>query len=260
MTKPHINIMIKMIEQLQKLGIQSNDTVIVHASFKSLGIDDPEDFILALIEVLGESGTLLMPALSFEQNPPNRHNTKTTPSNVGYLSEYFRTKAGTLRSLHPTHSVCGCGGHARELLEAHAQDITPCGPNSPFNQLISRQGKILMVGCGLEPNTLMHAIEEYAPPPYLFGPPMTYTITDAQGNTFDKSYTPHDFEGYTQRYDRVQGVLGEEGLKTGVIGAANSYLLNSEILFERVLTMLKKDPFYFVDRDSDEGKPRIVCL
>lgn len=250
MTNPHINIMIKMIVQLQKLGIHRNDIVVVHASFKSLGITDPEDFFLALLEVLGESGTLLMPALSFEQNPPNRHNTKTTPSNVGFLPEYFRIRTGTLRSLHPTHSVCGVGYHASELLEAHAQDTTPCGPNSPFNQLFSRRGKILMVGCGLEPNTSMHAVEEYAPPPYLFGSPVVYTLTDAHGNTFDKSYTPHDFEGYTQRYDRVQGVLGEEGLKTGVIGAATAHLIKSEILFDKVLGVLKKDPFYFVDRDE----------
>lgn len=245
--------MINFIEQLQQLGLKNNDTVIVHGSFKALGITAPEAFILAIINVLGGDGTLLMPALSDEQHPANVHNTKTTPSNVGYLAEYFRIREGTLRSLHPTHSVCGVGGKARELLEKHVQDTTPCGPNSPFNQLFNRHGKILMVGCGLEPNTSIHAIEEYAPLPYLFGSPVVYTITDANGNTFDKAYLPHDFEGYTQRYDRVEELLGAEGLKTGMVGTAKSYLLNSEILFDRVLALLKKDPFYFVDRDVDEG-------
>ncbi|PKO00390.1 MAG: AAC(3) family N-acetyltransferase [Chloroflexi bacterium HGW-Chloroflexi-4] len=239
-------------EQLRQLGIQCNDTVMVHASFKSLGINDPEVFILDLLEVLGEDGTLLMPALSDEQDPPHVHNNLTTPSNVGYLAEFFRNRPGTLRSLHPTHSVCGVGGQALDILERHAQDTTPCGPNSPFNQLFNRRGKILMVGCGLEPNTSIHAIEEYVKPPYLFGPPVVYTLTDAKGNTFDKTYTPHDFEGYTQRYDRVETLLGTEGLITGKVGQAKSYLMRSEILFDRVLEMLKKDPFYFVELDVDD--------
>jgi len=248
--KPTDKLMSKMIEQLQNLGIKRDDTVMVHASFKSLGIADPEDFILALLEVLGGDGTLLMPALSDDQDPPNIHNNLTTLSNVGYLAEFFRKRTSTLRSLHPTHSVCGVGGHARELLEAHAQDTTPCGEYSPFNQLFNRHGKILMIGCGLEPNTSMHAIEEYVPPSYLLGSPVVYTLTDAHGNTFDKTYIPHDFEGYTQRYDRVEGLLGGDGLKTGMVGQAKSYLIRSEILFEKVLGMLKKDPFYFVDRDE----------
>ncbi len=244
--------MINMIKQIQKIGIQRKDTVIVHASFKSMGITDPEVFILAILAVLGENGTLLMPALSDEQNPPNVHNTKATPSNVGYLAEYFRNRQGTLRSLHPTHSVCGIGYLAHELLDEHIQDTTPCGRYSPFNKLFTCQGKILMIGCGLEPNTCMHAIEEYAPPPYLFGAPVVYTITDAQGNTFDKPYLPHNFEGYTQRYDRLEALLGGEDLTTGWIGAAPAYLINSEVLFEKVLKRLKKDPFFFVDRDNDE--------
>ncbi|MRR31568.1 AAC(3) family N-acetyltransferase, partial [bacterium] len=213
----------------------------------------PEDFILTLLEVLSGEGTLLMPALSDEQNPPHVHNNRSTPSNVGYLAEYFRRRPGTLRSLHPTHSVCGLGRLARDLLEAHALDTTPCGPNSPFNQLFGRHGKILMVGCGLEPNTSMHAIEEYAPPPYLFGPPMVYSLTDASGFTYERTYTPHDFEGYTQRYDRVLALLGAEGLTKGLIGKAETYLIRSEILFDRVLEMLRKDPLYFVERDADDS-------
>jgi hypothetical protein len=38
---------------------------VVHSSFKSLGILDPEAFILALLEALGDYGTLLMPSLSY---------------------------------------------------------------------------------------------------------------------------------------------------------------------------------------------------
>ncbi|MBM3277805.1 MAG: hypothetical protein FJY95_06960 [Candidatus Handelsmanbacteria bacterium] len=50
-----------LTEQIREAGVPRGDTVLVHSSFKSLGIRDPEEFLLAMLEVLGEYGTLLMP-------------------------------------------------------------------------------------------------------------------------------------------------------------------------------------------------------
>ncbi len=244
-----IIIMTDLTKQIRDIGLAENDIVMIHSSYKSLGVGHPEEFIEAVLEVLGEGGTLLMPGLSYLQVPSNIHDTNATPTCVGYLSEYFRTRPGTLRSIHPTHSVCGTGSRVHELLDAHLEDNTPCGANSPFNKLFYRQGKVLMVGCGLEPNTSMHAVEEYVQPPYLFGPAKVYRITDAQGNTFEKTYIPHNFKGYAQRYDRVEEILGNDGLKTGPIGNATAHLLQSRILFERALEKLRLDPLFFVDRE-----------
>ena len=238
-----------LIEQLHVIGLKSGDVVMVHSSFKALGIKDPEDIILALLETLGESGTLLMPALSYL--PTDIYDTNQTPSCVGFLSEYFRCRAGTLRSVHPTHSVCGVGRLAQDWLDDHIQDHTPCGPHSPFNKLLHNQGKILMIGCGLEPNTSMHAIEEYVQPAYLFNPPKTYTITDHNRRTFKKVYIPHNFfEGRAiQRYDRVENILDKNGLHSGLLGHAKTYLIQGEALFQAALEWMHSDPLYFVDID-----------
>ena len=238
-----------MIDQLRALGVRPGDTLMVHASFRSLGIADPEEIIGALLAALGEGGTLLMPALSYLQEPRRVHSTRGTPVCVGFLPEYFRTRPGTGRSVHPTHSVCGTGAAAGRLLSAHIADTTPCGPRSPFHAVLREGGKILMLGCGLRPNTAMHAVEEYARPPYLFGPPVAYTITDASGRTFEKTYTPHDFAGCTQRYDRVANLLDGAALRAGAVGRAQSYLIDGGALFERALARLREDPLFFVDRD-----------
>ena len=221
----------------------------VHTSFRALGIKDPELILSALFEVLGPDGTLLMPALSYTQEPPNIHDNRHTPSCVGFLPEYFRLRPGTIRSLHPTHSVCGVGAQAHEWLDDHIADRTPCGAHSPFNKLFQRGGKILMIGCGLEPNTSMHAIEEYMVPPYLFAPPMVYTLTDSQGHAFDKEYIPHDFwEGRAvQRYDRVEGILLPPALVEGTIGYAKSHLIQAAALFPAALERLQANPLFFVD-------------
>jgi aminoglycoside 3-N-acetyltransferase len=242
-------ILSHLAKQLHTIGLERGDVVMVHSSFKALGIKDPEEIILALLETLGEFGTLFMPALSYLQKPPNVHDTNLTTSCVGFLSEYFRCRAGTQRSLHPTHSVCGVGKHAQDWLDDHIQDRTPCGPHSPFNKLLHNRGKILMIGCGLEPNTTMHAIEEYIQPAYLFDSPQTYTITDSQRKTFDKVYTPHNFWGgrAVQRYDRVEGILNEAALSSGMLGNAKAYLIQAEALFHAALECMRLDPFYFIE-------------
>src|ERR1051326_2272897 len=142
--------------QLECLGLQCGDVVLVHSSFKSFGIPNPEEIVRALLDVIGPGGTLLMPALSYRQEPAHTHDTRRTPSCVGFLTEYFRKRTGTIRSLHPTHSVCGAGSRAQELLADHGRDDTPCGAHSPFNILTETGGKILLIGCGLRPNTTMH--------------------------------------------------------------------------------------------------------
>ena len=43
-----------------------------------------------------------------------------------------------------------------------------------------------MLGCGLAPNTSMHAIEELVAPPYLFGEPLVYTMVLEDGTRMDR--------------------------------------------------------------------------
>ncbi len=111
---------------------------------------------------------------------------------------------GVRRSIHPTHSVCAIGKQAEELLENHHKDNTPCGPNSPFHLLPKVYGYILMLGCGLKPNTSMHAVEELIEPPYLWGNSLEYTLIDGTGTQTNKEYRQHGFTNTTQSYDRIQ--------------------------------------------------------
>ena len=70
-----------------------------HVSLSALGrVEGAADtVILALLDAVGPAGTLAMPAMSGDQ-PFNVH---TSPSNVGAVTERFRTWPGVTRSLHP---------------------------------------------------------------------------------------------------------------------------------------------------------------
>jgi aminoglycoside 3-N-acetyltransferase len=155
---------------------------------------------------------------------------------------------GVRRSLHPTHSVCAVGPLTAELLESHEGDSTPCGPGSPFRILPLVGGQILMLGCGLRPNTSMHAIEELAPPPYLFGDPIEYTLVREDGSRVEKTYRPHGFGGWRQRYDRVESLLGAPDLRVGKVLQARAHLLDAAALHGAALAALRRAPLAFVER------------
>lgn len=244
------NTTTQIAADLQNLGIRSGDILLVHSSLRSLGHvpGGPETVVRGLLEAVGENGTLLMPALSYEQQPPHVHNTRGTPSNVGAIPEYFRIREGTLRSLHPTHSVCGVGKDAGELFREHPLDYTPCGPHSPLNRMIEMGAKIVMLGCGLRPNTTMHALEEYIVPPYLFGEECQYAITDREGHTFTKTYITHGFQGWQQRYDRVAELPDTSFFFSGKVLEADVFVLGTAGLKTAVLARMRKDPLFFVDR------------
>jgi aminoglycoside 3-N-acetyltransferase len=236
---------------LGALGVRPGDTVLMHASFKSLGPvpGGIETVILGFLHAIGTEGTLLLPALSWALRPPVVFDVKATPANVGAIPEYFRTRPGTCRSVHPTHSVCAFGRRTHELLDDHTLDCTPCGPYSPFRKLTETGGKIVMLGCGLGPNTTMHALEEVAGVPYVLGPALVFTITDPQGNTYQKAYRTHGFSarGYAQRYDKIAQLDTAGFMTMGQVLKAPTFVLDSPGLKEAVLRKMKEDPLFFVD-------------
>ncbi|MBK8026390.1 MAG: AAC(3) family N-acetyltransferase [Chloroflexi bacterium] len=240
-----------MARQLHELGVREHGVLLVHSSLRSLGHVEggPETVIRALVKALGDGGTLLFPALSYETvNSRNPHfDVRNTPSCVGALPEYFRLREGTKRSLHPTHSVCGVGAQVDDLLQGHRNDSTPCGENSPFHKLPHHGGQILFIGCGLRPNTSMHAIEERATPPYLYGDVLDYSITDDDGRVSTMRVRRHNFRNWTQRYDRVAQVLDSDALRAGKVLEAECHLIEAAPLWVAVREKLKEDPVFFVD-------------
>jgi len=191
-----------------------------------------------------------MPALSYEYVDAARpvFDVLHTRSNIGAVSEYFRTRLGTRRSVNPTHSVCGIGMLAERMLGDHHLDDTPCGPRSPYRALRDVGGQILFLGCGLRPNTSMHGVEELVEPPYLFGPTITYRIVLPDGSEAEMPCRRHSFAGWAQRYDRVEPLLEDEGLSTGDILGATVHILECRVMWERALAAIRRDPFFFVQR------------
>ena len=164
-----------LTKQLEEMGIVTGDSLLVHASLRSMGFleEGANTVIEALVNAVGESGNLLMPSspvvslqLDYVKSKPV-FDSKATPSAMGAISENFRKLVGVKRSLHPTEPVCAFGSQADYLTEGHYNQITPYNANSPFYRLCELKGKILYVGVTLaNAGTSLHVLEDAVDFPY----------------------------------------------------------------------------------------------
>lgn len=200
---------------LERLGIPRIGVLLVHSAFKSFAREgyQPDAVVRNLVEYM-EPGTLLLPTMSWRFVKPQQpvFDELHTPSNTGILTEIFRTKYARRRSLHPTHSVAGCGELTDALLGSHHLDDTPCSARSPFGLLAQHDGWVLMLGISMDCCTLIHHVEEMVAPDLYVRPPgerETYTCCDRQGREVMVFLRRHLF--LPRDYWQFQDVLASEG-------------------------------------------------
>ncbi len=244
----------KLAADLRALGLRAGGVLLVHSSLSALGWvpGGPETVIQALLAALAPEGTLLLPGLSWElvNETQPYFDVRTTGTCVGAIPEHFRTRPGTLRSAHPSHSICGVGPLAAELFASHELDRTPVGEHSPLRRLPELGAQVLFLGCGLRTNTTVHGVEELVEPPYLFQPyTVTYHLTLADGSTMTAEHRVHKFGEWDCRYERLESMLarGTE-LRSGPTLQGRSYLLEARAMCDVALAALRRDPYALVGR------------
>lgn len=229
---------------LLTLGVTSGDAVLVHSSMKAMGTRlTPEEVLDALENTLGEEGTLLLPALTYENvnaAHPVFDSDKTEPC-IGLLPRVFCRRPDVERSVNPTHSVCARGKLAHTLTVGHAMDNTAIGPHSPFMLLPVYRGKLLFIGEILESCTFMHGVEEIVRPPFLRPVKQTYIV-----NGQEREYTGFDDYGWGQEFQRVKEILRYPDIQEGTLLNAKAYLIDSRALLAAGLAKMRAEPFAFV--------------
>lgn len=154
----------------KELGVKEGDIVLVHSSYKSLGeIDDgAETVIQGYLDAVGEEGTLVFPCFTqkdFEKAYETWHIDK--PSDTGYLTNYFRTREGSVRSDQATHSVAACGKLATELTKTHGHTHkrwgnmgdTPFSADSPWEKMYNMNARVILQGVDASRVTFRHYAE-----------------------------------------------------------------------------------------------------
>lgn len=148
---------------LAKLGFARGRVVWVQSSwneFYNLAAK-PSDMLALMYDMLGPSGTLVMPAFPVDQDSSKVLEIDIAPSATGLLTEIFRRHPGVLRSIHLTSSVCALGPAADFLIRDHHRDIFPWGSKSPFCRLMETDARLVCLGIGpfVRNLTPLHAVE-----------------------------------------------------------------------------------------------------
>jgi len=237
-----------LIQNLQSIGIQKGDSLLVHSSLSKMGYleNGPETLIDALLEVIGSKGNLLMPSspnalLQLDYIKSNAlFDVQHSPSKLGAITEVFRKRKDVIRSLNATEPVCALGPDAYFLTEGHFNELTPYTSKSPFYRLTEKKGKILYIGVTLaNAGTSLHLLEDAVDFkfPVYFPEVFDVKIKDATGHIHEVKTKVHNPEYSKKRKcdDLLPLFLEEQVCSKVKIGNADSYLFDSKKMFDSML-------------------------
>lgn len=244
----------RIVADLAALGLRPGDRLLVHSSLSSMGFVEggPDTVIEALLEVLGPTGTLVMP--SFQKGSEHVltrqgvvFDVRTSPSEMGAISEAFRRRPGVRRSLSPTHCLAACGPDAVALLHGHETCHVSVGRGSPFERLAQGGGRILLLGVTHSSDTTLHYLENSGGAPTVCRECFHPVVIDADGRDIVVPTYPH-MPGLRRRYERVEALLVGAGAQTnGPVGQATARLVEAGRLEALVREQLRRDPLYLIE-------------
>ena len=169
-----------LCQDLVAIGVTHGMTLLVHSSLSSIGwvVGGAPTVVRALLYVLGDSGTLVMPAATPHCSDPatwpgprmpeawlaevREHlpifDPRITPTVRGAICETFRTWPDTLRSDHPVESICARGVAAPAITSVHPLAFSE-GRGGPFERLYNLDCRVLLLGVGFNRCTALHFAE-----------------------------------------------------------------------------------------------------
>ncbi|MER2063332.1 MAG: AAC(3) family N-acetyltransferase [Alkalibacterium sp.] len=248
-------------KDLEKLEIDKEGTLLVHSSYKSIGdVEGGPDTVLDALSTYMTDGLLVLPTHTWEyiNKETPVFDVKTSPSNVGILTEKFRHRENVHRSEHPTHSVAALGQEAERFTEGEYKHETPCARDSVWGKLVDREAQIMLLGVDLTKNTYIHGIEEWLDIPN--------RVTDSHEDLYsilysgEKVHVPsrrHYGLSWSDHFWKVDEILIEEGaMRKGSFGDAEVRIVDARETAELLTELLEKNPDLFSDNEplSDEWR------
>jgi aminoglycoside 3-N-acetyltransferase len=247
---------------LINLGVLPGMNLIVHSSLSSMGwiSGGPVAVILALEEVLGPEGTLVMPTHSGDlsdpedwSNPPvpddwkeiirqtiPPYDCELTPTRgMGVIAETFRKQKGVVRSNHPHVSFSAWGKNAEIITRDHQLDFG-LGEKSPLARLYEQDAWILLLGVDHDTNTSLHLAEYWADYPGKVVIKQGCPIIITGKRVWVKM---KDFDEHSEEFIKIGKDYYQSGGKQidGKIGNAKSSLIPQKELVNFAVSWMEKN-------------------
>lgn len=136
----------ELVESLRNVGIKRGDNIYVHSSWDAFNnyTGKPEEVINAILQLIGNEGTLAMPAYPLIRK--KLFDLKKSVTKAGLLPETFRNMPGVVRSANVRQSVCAIGPLAESIVKTHHLSKIRFDECSPFYIMIKNDFKVLSLG------------------------------------------------------------------------------------------------------------------
>ena len=232
---------------LQELGLDKGDIVVVHSSLSSFGNvrGGAGAVVDALLEVIGDEGTLLAPS----QGVDAVFDARETPSVLGAVTEELRRRPGVVRSLSPCMSALALGPRAKEFVENHHKCECPY-IDSPWHLAAEAGGYVLLLGVDQDRNTTLHVAEALAGAPYMQSVEKRYIGANGQ----EQVYRGALYAGPHRNFIGLEPLFRRAGIvRRTRIGNCVARLMKSKDMLDLCLAELERNPaLYITDNDGYE--------
>ncbi len=254
----------RLVTDLRRIGLARGDVVISHFAMSKIGwiVGGETTVVEALMEVLTEEGTLVMPSQTPIPGDPSNWNYPPVPESwwqiirdeapiydpsvtptarLGRIPEIFRSYPGVLRSANPQVPFTAWGRHAALIVSEHALE-QPFGKGSPLEKLYELDAKILLIGVGHLNNTSLHFAEFSANIPNF--PKITRGTPIMEGGhrvwmTWEEiDYDSEDFHLLGEAYEK------KIGYQPVTVGQAETRLFFMKDIIDFAISWLEKNRIY----------------
>ena len=244
-----------LVREFSALGLEAGDVLLVHSSYKSFGgvEEGPQTVINALLNALGKDGTLIMPTFNFDFCKGESWDVRSTPSQMGVISNLVRQNPEAMRVFHPIYSFAILGKHAELLTKERYKSSFEKW--SLFGKLRELGGKIMIIGLSYTNSmTFFHHVEELEGVDYRYMKAFSGNVTDENGVTYEDTFTMlvRDLDkGVITEVDPMGELMEEAGIVSiRIIGEATVKLMNADDVYTFTAREMRRNPRLLYTTDS----------
>lgn len=245
-----------IVKCLKEVGLVNGDKIFIHSNLGFFGklkdSSSSEDYYKkfknAITEIIGKSGTMIVPTFSYSFTNNDIFDPNKTPSACGIFSEMVRKDPEAIRSLDPNFSISAIGSDAKFFTE-NSPDHS-FGPNSFWDRFLKKNGKICNFNFD-SGSTFFHYVEKTLNVPYRYDKKFSGTILLNKKNietTQIHFVFDHDKKNLWPNFEKFHQKAKNLGLvKIVNLGKGQITCISVKDTFVLIQNELKNDPAFLIN-------------
>ena len=237
----------------KNLKIKKDDKIFLHSNIAGLlqyTNSNKENgckiFLDFLKKYIGDKGVIIVPTYNYQFTKQKNFNVKSSPSEVGFFSNYLLKKNWKKRSLDPVFSHIIFG----QLIEYNNKRINTeaFGEDSIFNILKKNNFKIICFCCSTDRITFIHYIE------YLLKVPYRY-IKKFKGHVVNlkkKKLVNYKYNvgkkkiDYSLKEKNINKLINKKNFIKKYFGKFECYSVTCDYLYKKLHKSIKKENKFLI--------------